>query len=174
MLKTYAYNLNGEKITNQFDNVDINYYDSTFKYLTRSDWAGTFPKPYGGDDKQSQATEVMIKDMAIPLFGNGAGDLPATNSEQQLTLASLIGVEYNNEFWDTLLDQLSVEDMWKLVCEGGFKTASIESINKPGTVDKDGPAGITSQLIGGASSFGYPMERSACLHMEYRFCNTDG
>lgn len=43
--------------------------------------------------------------------------------------------------WQALLDALTVTEMSNLVNEGGFKTNRIESINKPETLESDGPVG---------------------------------
>ncbi|HBK01837.1 MAG TPA: hypothetical protein DDY77_02240, partial [Clostridiales bacterium] len=48
--KTYSTGEDGKKIENEFANDTINAYDSSFKYLTRSDWVGTMPRPYGGEN----------------------------------------------------------------------------------------------------------------------------
>ena len=153
--KTYSYGADGEKITNEFDEADIRYYDSSFQYLSRSNWEGTFPVPYG--DGQTEATAQMIEDMKMPVFETDEADsMPAVGANNELPLISLRGYEYDHEAWNTLLDQLTVEDMWSIVSGDG--SAAIEGIGKPGTSAKDGPAGITGTLNGGASAFGYPVE----------------
>ena len=43
--------------------------------------------------------------------------------------------------WKALLDSLTVTEMSNLVNAGGFKTNRIESINKPETLESDGPVG---------------------------------
>ncbi len=41
---TYAVSLaTGKIVSNQFQDTDIRYYDGGFRYLSRNDWAGTWP-----------------------------------------------------------------------------------------------------------------------------------
>lgn len=49
--------------------------------------------------------------------------------------------DYNNQAWDAVLNSLSVKDMAELFNNGAFKTNNIERINKPQTLDSDGPVG---------------------------------
>ncbi|GJM69544.1 hypothetical protein HMSSN036_17600 [Paenibacillus macerans] len=60
----------------------------------------------------------------------------------------MAGLDYNDPKWNELLEQLSVEDMAKLIGFGGYATQPVESINKPATTDLDGPAGINALLTG--------------------------
>jgi len=53
---------------------------------------------------------------------------------------------------------MSASEMYNLVRVGGYQTQLVESISKPSTIDKDGPAGISSTLVGGKGAFGYPVE----------------
>lgn len=143
-----------EKITNQFDNADLKQLDNTFKYLSRSDWQGSWPSTY--KDGNWQAPESFIKDLAVKHEEKVGIEKPDTEKISKkygkLDAAAFIGVDYNDELWEVLLDQLSVEDMTKLVRMGGYATVAIPSINLPATLDRDGPAGISNQLVGGASS----------------------
>lgn len=59
-------------------------------------------------------------------------------------LYEMIGVDYDDEKWEELLDYLTVDEMVALVGQGNFHTISIESIDKPRTIDPDGPAGYTN------------------------------
>ncbi|MFQ9707096.1 MAG: hypothetical protein ACLRYR_00040 [Bifidobacterium dentium] len=46
-----------EKISNQFDDVDLTTYDNSFTYLSRSDWTGSWPATYA-DGKWTASPEV--------------------------------------------------------------------------------------------------------------------
>lgn len=156
--ETYSYGEDGKKIVNEFDGDVYSDYDSSVVYLSRQDWVGTWPEPLGGDDKTLEASAELIealKPEEVPEDPNAV--MPTFNADNGLTLASLIGVDYNSEYWDLLLDQMSPEEMNNLVAAGGFATIAIESISKPATAEKDGPAGVSSTLIGGVGCFGYPI-----------------
>lgn len=156
--ETYSYGEDGEKIVNRFDDSTWKYYDDSFTYLTRSDWVGTWPEPLGGEDHSIEASAQLVEDLKpdeVPEDPNAV--MPTFNADNGLTLASLIGVAYDSEYWELLLDQMAPEEMMNLVAAGGFATIPIESIGKPATAEKDGPAGVSSSLIGGAGCFGYPI-----------------
>jgi len=156
--ETYAHSETGYAIQNQLEKADIRYYDPSFRYLTRSDWAGTFPTPYGGEGKSMAATDKMLEDIE-PTYPTVEGALmPTTGAERVLTLVALKGMAYDDPAWDTLLNQLTASDMMVMISQGGFGTQAVESVSKPGTNDKDGPAGISATMIGGAQAFGYPAE----------------
>lgn len=155
--ETYSYGKDGEKITNQFDKFDLATYIPNVTYLTRNDWTGSFPS-FGPDNRTLTATAEMLEDYAVKHAEIEKAKIPVTGAEQRLTLASMIGVDYDHESWETLLDQMTPSEMMSLVENGGYFTVRIPSINKPPTIDKDGPSGITSTLIGGAGCFGFPIE----------------
>lgn len=77
------------------------------------------------------------------LDGNGpaSADRPA---EAAVTAADLIGKSYDDPLWDTLLDELNVDELQSLFTEGGYGTLSLEYIKLPGTHNMDGPYGWTS------------------------------
>lgn len=67
------------------------------------------------------------------------GQMLAYNEELMVELA-----DYNSDTWNLLLDQMTIEDLAKLVECGGFRTEAIESIGKPLCFDYDGPAGFNT------------------------------
>lgn len=69
---------------------------------------------------------------------------PTTGADNGLKLEQYVGVDFNDDSWDKLLDQLSVKELVEIVIHGGFKTAEILSVGKPATMELDGPAGISS------------------------------
>ena len=155
--ETYSYGENGEKITNQFDTVDLAHYYDDVVYLSRSDWAGTFPN-YGNEHRSLTVTAEMIEEYSVKNTVDEDAVMPTFGAQNGLTLASMIGQPYDHESWELLLDEMSAQEMMTLVENGGYLTREVLSINKPATLDKDGPAGITSTLIGGAGCFGFPIE----------------
>lgn len=155
--KTYSYGADGEKITNEFDGFDLAYYMDDVTYLSRNDWEGTWPQ-YGETHATLVATEEMLSDYAVKHEIDENAVMPTTGADNGLVLASMIGLEKDDEAWDLLLDRMTAEEMMNLVENGGYYTILVKSINKPKTLDKDGPSGITSTLIGGAGCFGFPIE----------------
>lgn len=159
--ETYAVSQDtGNEITNQFEEADMSYYDPEFQYLSRSDWTGTWPETYA--DGTLTASDEMLEDLEISFSESedAAAPVSDTVSEEfgKLNAATLIGKDYQNEIWNTLVGQMSVKEMDELVRIGGYATTNVESIQLPATIDKDGPAGISGTLVGGESGTSYPPE----------------
>ncbi|MGB4659787.1 MAG: glycoside hydrolase family 3 N-terminal domain-containing protein, partial [Mobilitalea sp.] len=159
--ETYAVSQDtGNEITNQFEEADINYFDPEFKYLSRSDWAGTWPATYA--DGALTASDEMLADLGISSTEDENATIPVTDTTSaefgKLNAATLIGADYQNEIWNALVEQMSITELDKLVRIGGYATTSVESIQLPATTDKDGPAGISGTLVGGESGTSYPPE----------------
>ena len=172
---------NGVKVENQFDDVDLTNvacpaYDESFKYLTRSDWEGTFPVSYSTGKNSTVSNNLSgfvetrpISDtllQALNADGYAASGNPASGSDYQTVatgqkgkseLVEMVGKSFEDEGWDALLDQMTVEEMAKIVESSGYKTAVMESVAKPKTYDFDGPAGLTSFFTEVHSS-GWPVE----------------
>ena len=47
----------------------------------------------------------------------------------------------NDEVWEAILSAITVQEMSNMINQAGFKTDRIESINKPETLESDGPVG---------------------------------
>ena len=149
----------GNKITNQFDNADVNLYKNTqdqkTTYLSRSNWEGTYPT--GASLKCTNLD--MINDMQYTLaseeVNNTEGvNMPLYNQDNGLSLIDLMYEDYNSEKWNQLLDQMSYEEQCKLVLYGSNAIAGAASINAPGAKSMDGPAGM--RLAEGTNA--YPSE----------------
>lgn len=161
--ETYAVSSEtGEKIQNQMENVDISYYDKDFTYLSRSDWSGTWPTVYG--DGNLEAPEELLADLELPeIIEDKEAQMPefasVTSESGELKLADMIGADFEDGRWDDLLNQVSKEELYDIVRHGGYGTYAVSSIGLPGTIHKDGPAGISSTLAGGnLSCMAYPPE----------------
>ena len=76
-----------------------------------------------------------------------------------LTLADMVGLAYDDPRWDELIAQMSIDDLVKLVTNGGWSTPAIDSIGKVATIDLDGPSGLNSMFSAKLKGTQYP----ACI-----------
>lgn len=137
----------GEKITNQFADADMAAYDPEFTYLTRADWQGTFPETY-----KLTATPEMVEAIAIPTgTDDPQAEMPVTGAKNGLTLAMVRELEADDEAWESLMDQLTPEEMYNLVRVGGYQTQSVNSVGAPATVCVDGPAYVGNAGVTGVT-----------------------
>lgn len=60
----------------------------------------------------------------------------------------MIGKDYDDADWDTLLDQLTYDEMVTLIGDSFHWTMPIKSIQAPGSRDENGPQGLTASLFG--------------------------
>lgn len=155
-LKKYAADKDTEtKIENRFEEADLNYYYPDLKYLTRSDWSGTYP----AKTLSLAATDKLVTDIKktvteyVGEVNTGDYKMPTTGAKNDLVLVTLRGADYDDEYWNKLLDQLTFEEMVNLVGNGGYKTAEAASVAYNGTIDKDGPQGISGTLVSTAGSY---------------------
>ena len=88
---------------------------------------------------------------------NDSDVMPTTGAKNGMKLADLRGADYDDPRWDTLLDQLTVEEMKGMIAMSGYQTPAIDSVGKIGTLDFDGPAAINNNFTG-VGSIGFPIE----------------
>lgn len=148
-------------ISNQFQDVDVKSYDSSFVYLSRHDWAGTYPT----SSYQNGAWTISdsLKESLLFYRGNEVSDTsgvsaPKWSSGGTTKVKAAVGKSYDDPIWDTLVNELSATQAVNLVRMGGYATKQIDAIGLPVTIDKDGPAGISANLVGGTSAMAYPTE----------------
>lgn len=145
----FATTKNGTAVENQLADMDVNYWmPGTATYLTRSDWEGTFPKTY----KDLTATDEMIDILDNDIYEINANGDPSTvtfGADNGLTLADLKGVsDFNDQRWDMLMDEITLEECMIRTAFGGTSTKVIESIMSPEAIQNDGPNGIYSYPLG--------------------------
>lgn len=110
----YKYSENtGVIVTNQFDDNDINYWNTTnVQYLSRSNWEGTFPKKAAS----VICTDDMMKELRQDIYKK-PDDAPAVADFKQgvnsgLTFIMMKDVAYDDEAtWDEYLDQFTVAEL---------------------------------------------------------------
>ncbi len=145
---SFAYTVNGTAVENQLQDMDLNYYmPDTVTYLSRNDWSGTWPQTY----KDLTATDDMIEIMkndTYEITAQGDTDSVTFGADNGLTLADLKNADSDDERWNELMDQITLEDCMIRTGFGGTSTKAIESISSPEAIQNDGPNGINSYTLG--------------------------
>lgn len=158
---TYATS-NGKTVTNLFDDGNVNKYfessENSVEYLSRDNWAGSFPA--GGVKLKMTAKlaeALMAQDDPSKLVKRDNEEYPEYGKieGERIKLIDLLVDEngnkrdksyyaYGAEIWDTFLDQLTWDETIELLNTGLRCTAPLTSVLKPGTVEHNGPLGVTS------------------------------
>ena len=150
----------GNAITNLFDEADPNKSSDApgnVVWLSRSDWEGTMPTaPVVLTANQTLAdslafTQYKADETTMP-------EMPTLGADGDLALASLIGADYDDPQWESLLNQMTFDEMANMITLGFHNTKAATSIGKTATKDENGPQGLTAALIGGASGMCYTSE----------------
>ena len=130
-------------------------------YVSRADWEGTLPTERVESKETTQVVlDQMNKENAVSIYcqdNNEGASTITTGANNGLMLEDMVGLDYDDPQWDLLLDQLTMDEMTKLIGYGGFATASIDSIGKVTTIDIDGPAGLNA-LTSDISGVQFPSE----------------
>lgn len=171
---TYATdNYSGVEVTNQLDDAAG---DTT--YLTRNDWTGTFPthdgqamgdistwgnEINGTDSEGNNASYTFGKTASAGLiemldsFSSGSDVAKDSfdeeiiyGAENGLTLIEMRGLEYDDEKWNDLLDQLTAKEYYELIAQSGYGIDFIDSVNMPFCVDADTASGL---IYGGTGTY---------------------
>lgn len=132
--------------TNQLDEMK-----GDFVTLSRKDHFENYEEAIKAPEKfelsQELKAQFLNNSNYDPTKFNVESDVaPTTGARNNLKLPALRGLAYDDPAWDSLLDEMSVDDMAKLVALGGYQTTAIESIGKVQTVDCDGPSSINNNF----------------------------
>ncbi|NLI54486.1 MAG: beta-glucosidase [Clostridiales bacterium] len=132
----------------------FSYGDDGLTYLTRSDWAGTFPN---NDALSHTASQAVLSGAASQAPAADTSAMPATGAENDILLANLKGLDYGDEKWQAFLDQFTVDEMKEVFVNAAYRTVPVERLGIPQAVLLDGPAGINS-LFSKVTAMSYPTE----------------
>lgn len=162
---SYSKSIHTQKdIKNVLDDANIQKYDATYEYLSRSDWANTFPTRY--KDGSWEAPDELLAELEFYNINSDTTDdeiianhqyAPNSNATSY-KVTDLIGVAKSDPKWDQLVSQLSYAQQTRLIRLGGYSTQQLDRIALPSTQDKDGPSGISGGLVGGVSAMAWPAE----------------
>ena len=139
------------------------------------------------DEVREKVIESAVGTYDGTKYNDDGDEMPTMEADNGLTLYQLTGLDYNDPKWEELLDQLSFDDMVKLINIGGWQTTEVKSVGKIATSDCDGPAGL-SNFVTGAYGTAYPSEvlmaqtwnqslayeLGQCMGQEYKEANNYG
>lgn len=150
----------GNTVENRFDEMSNHLVDYDNGYMSRGDFYGTFPtSPVAETRSQSYNVWEVSTDTTAFFsdFGNHSitdfesydegqkwysDTMPTQGQNGNMTIYDMFGLDYNDESWESLLNQLTIDEMATLVGVGAFSTAYTASISKPETLEFDGPGGF--------------------------------
>jgi beta-glucosidase len=157
----------GTAVTNQFDDVSSH----IASYLTRNDYAGTFPTTPSATDRA--VTSDFISSLTYKKDDTDkpwTTDTMPTQAESEIakeditvSLKDVVGKKYDDASWDTLLNELTVTQMTKLIGTGAYGTISIDNISKPLTYEPDGPSGFTNFMTDGGPVYNTCFYAAECV-----------
>ena len=159
----YSVESNGTTVKNLFDDVNMNRRSdkgsNQVTYLSRNDWQGTFPQTVSLSLTDEMAASTK-HDKPVTEEEEYDGIAYAYEKDNGMSLVMFREYDYDNEYWDQLLDQMSIAEQTNLCIRGLLSTLAVPSVGLPGTKDCDGPLGLTQYFAPGAISggMGYPSE----------------
>lgn len=150
--------IDGYQLDGSEENADI-------VYLSRADFAGTFPKSIVTRTRNNAAYAIATAQAptAEQLAATGYAEVeePWTSLNADITLEDMLEADgYDDKDWENFLSQISASELFELVRNGYFKTAAINSVGKPEYTDLDGPLGLNTRVMSqtGCNFIPYPSE----------------
>ena len=176
----------GNDITNLFDDADLNKYagagGQTVTYLTRNDWEGTFPtgavtlrvtdEMWNDGLTHEESGRAALAERYKQAYGKT--EMPDIGTSGSLALADLCEADMSDPRWNTLISQMSYDEMIDLICNGAYATQTVTSIGMPGTRASDGPYGFTKALSGGGRGMCYPSESVLAATFDTDLARSEG
>lgn len=149
---------NGTSITNVAEDADLNYYlDGCVTYLSRKDWAGTWPKNYNeaklkiadSPKKDEWIAAMQGKQYIIENSGEEAENVYGKDTGLKFS-SEYIGVEQlnniNDDYWSTLVSGISVDQAVGAVVHGGAQSDTLDNVDNPIVVQNEGVNGIKGSI----------------------------
>jgi beta-glucosidase len=155
---TFAVSDSGAKITNVEEQADLNYYlPGTVKYLTRSDWSGTYPVNYntvnggkGVSIAASSKKDEWMKNMRGETYTIQTGNPAKEAANNGVTFQDITYDQQTNikdGYWDKLASEITIDQAVGAVAHGGSQSDVLDNVNNPIVVQNDGPNGFNSKAL---------------------------
>lgn len=123
----------GEKISNQLDYADWNYFQpGEVTYLSRTDWAGTYPKSYTGMTLVNEELINLLNGNYYTIQTDDDTSGITWGKDSNLMFYEMYGTDFDDAKWQELLDKMTLEEAQYLATFGG---PSIPGVSSIGTVE---------------------------------------
>lgn len=123
----------GEKISNQLDYADWNYFQpGEVTYLSRTDWAGTYPKSYTDMTLVNEELINLLNGDYYTIQTDDDTSGITWGKDSNLMFYEMYGTDFDNAKWQELLDKMTLEEAQYLATFGG---PSIPGVSSIGTVE---------------------------------------
>lgn len=123
----------GEKISNQLDYADWNYFQpGEVTYLSRTDWAGTYPKGYTNMTLVNEELINLLNGNYYTIQTDDDTSGITWGKDSNLMFYEMYGTDFDDAKWQDLLDKMTLEEAQYLATFGG---PSIPGVSSIGTVE---------------------------------------
>ena len=132
--------------------LDGSHEETPVKYMSRKDFKGTYPQKQTTARARTAQAEQIAKEKrptAEQLEYAGYGNItsmPAVENNGLTVKDAKDFKGYGDELWEMLVAQITPKELVTLISDGYFKTAKLDSIEKPEYVDLDGPMGFNTRV----------------------------
>lgn len=156
--------VSGNTVENRFDDVS----EGITSVMSRADWEGTFPTTPSYEEREkdkayiSSLKEKPLQEENATVGTTGENAQAEAEKEVSLMLYDMINVDLDDPLWDTFVDQLTYEEMAYLIGTGCYSTSKLDKIDKPLTMDLDGPVGFVN-FLGDSSVYDVCGYASECV-----------
>lgn len=146
-ITTFAVAFGGQEVSNKLDGCDLNEYQpDTVTYLSRSDWAATWPKTYAGLNVSENMLERLKNDFYKVKTDDDVSGI-VFGADNGLSFSDMKFAEYDDPRWEKLLDQLTIQEAAVFVSIGNMIYPNIDSVGFiGGTYANDAPNGFISNV----------------------------
>jgi len=144
----YITEANGTIVENELEEANLNYYgtDATQIMLSRSDWAGTFPESVDtvtANEEMAYLLQNVYYDAEEALATYDGPTEFTYGADNGLVAADLIGLDYDDETFDKLINQMTLEE---LINQYLAFRVDLEDIAMPMDDQADSPLGFIATI----------------------------
>ena len=119
--------------------------------FTRTNFAASFPQSPKDDDMEltdARALKQVAKYDVWAAENNPISEMPSVNTDEtSYTLASMRGVDWNDEKWDHYMNQFTKAKLVEMVTNGGWNEKADPENGVPESYDADSPYGYYAAAL---------------------------
>lgn len=157
------YYFSGEQKRSSDEVAANNQYDDAARgeYLSRQDGFANYESAMNSvstsiEDTEFATTENVYDEALVDVITEEYTEGVDYAADGDLTLADLKGADYDDERWEKLISQMTIDELITLTGLTIYSSPAIESIDKQITTDCDGPLGISSMFVTGLVTVAFP------------------